>query len=60
MSGKEGTQSSTFCMLPYAMHIYGSAGGTQPVVKHRRYQTTPELGGDMEQLYLQRIKKSPY
>ena len=29
MSGKEGTQSSTFCMLP-SMHIYGSAGGTQP------------------------------
>ena len=26
MSGKVGTQSSTFCMLPF-MHIYGSAGG---------------------------------
>ena len=41
MSGKVGTQSSTFCMLPF-MHIYGSAGGDlKIVVKHRRYLNNP-------------------
>ena len=31
MSGKVGTQSSTFCMLPF-MHIYGSAGGNSALL----------------------------
>ena len=60
MSGKEGTQSSTFCMLPFYAYLRQCWWKLSPVVKHRRYQTTLVNSEETwNNSKLQRIKKSP-